>query len=420
MSLATGHAHARPDHHPIDVERIRRDFPILSTRVHGKPLVYLDNAASTQKPRAVIDAITRFYETSYANIHRGVHDLSQRATAAHDQAREKVRRFLNAAEAPEIIFVRGATEAINLVAHSFAAERLSKGDEIVVSAMEHHANLVPWQVACERKGARLRVAPISDQGVLQLDELERLLTRRVRLLAITHVSNALGTQTPIHHIIDLAHARGIPVLVDGAQAVPHLKVDVQELKADFYVFSGHKLYGPSGIGVLYGRREHLDAMPPWQCGGAMIARVTYEPSTYNILPYKFEAGTPDIAGAVALGAAIDYLETIGMSNIAMWEQELLAYGTQRLREIPGLRIIGTAPCKASVISFLVDGTHPTDLATILDHEGVAVRTGHHCAMPLMQRLGVPGTARASFAFYNTFQEIDTLERAIRKAVDLLT
>ncbi len=420
MSLATGHAHARPDHHPIDVERIRRDFPILSTRVHGKPLVYLDNAASTQKPRAVIDAITRFYETSYANIHRGVHDLSQRATAAHDQAREKVRRFLNAAEAPEIIFVRGATEAINLVAHSFAAERLSKGDEIVVSAMEHHANLVPWQVACERKGARLRVAPISDQGVLQLDELERLLTRRVRLLAITHVSNALGTQTPIHHIIDLAHARGIPVLVDGAQAVPHLKVDVQELKADFYVFSGHKLYGPSGIGVLYGRREHLDAMPPWQCGGDMIDRVTYEHSTYNILPYKFEAGTPDIAGAVALGAAIDYLETIGMSNIAMWEQELLAYGTQRLREIPGLRIIGTAPCKASVISFLVDGTHPTDLATILDHEGVAVRTGHHCAMPLMQRLGVPGTARASFAFYNTFQEIDTLERAIRKAVDLLT
>ncbi len=414
------------DHRPgqpyweLDVEKARADFPILRRLVHGKPLVYLDNAASTQKPRQVIDALRRFYEESYANIHRGVHQLSQEATEAHDQAREKVRSFLGAGEASEIIFVRGATEAINLVAWSWGYENIKAGDEILISEMEHHANIVPWQQLCRRVGATLRVAPINDQGVLLLDQMERLMTPRTRLVSIAHVSNALGTQTPIRHIIELAHAHGARVLVDGAQAVPHLPVDVASMGADFYVFSGHKIYGPSGIGALYGRRELLEEMPPWQCGGDMIDRVSFAGTTFNTLPYKFEAGTPDIAGAVALGAAIDYMNGLGMGNIAMYEQELLAHATHRLREIPGLRIIGTAPCKASVISFLVEGTHPSDVATILDQEGVAIRTGHHCAMPLMERLGLKaGTARASFAFYNTREEIDKLAEAILKAIDLL-
>ncbi len=403
----------------LDVAKIRADFPILSRRVHGRPLVYLDNAATTQKPRQVIEAIANFYYEKYSNIHRGIHELSQEATAAHDDAREKVRAFLGAADRHEIVFTRGATEAINLVVWSWGWQNVGPGDAVLITALEHHANIVPWQMLCERKGARLVVAPIDDRGVLLLDEMEKRIDGRTRIIAATHVSNVMGTINPVGDIVAMGRRRGIPVLIDGAQAVSHMPVDVAALGCDFYAFSGHKMYGPSGIGALWGRRELLDAMPPWQGGGDMIDRVTYDKTTFNVVPYKFEAGTPDIAGAVGLGAAIDYLTALGREKIGAWEHELLAYATERMGRIPGLRIVGTAPGKSAVLSFVIDGTHPTDVATLLDQEGVAVRTGHHCAMPLMDRLGLPGTARASFGMYNTREEIDVLVEATKKAVKLL-
>ncbi|MEW5943713.1 MAG: cysteine desulfurase [Pseudomonadota bacterium] len=398
----------------LDAERLRQDFPILEQAVHGKPLVYLDNAATSQKPRQVIDAISGYYLTINANVHRGVHTLSQRATDAFDDGREKVRRFLNAREAREIVFVRGATEAINLVAHSFGA-RFKPGDEILITALEHHSNIVPWQMACQRSGALLKVVPMNDAGELDLNAYARLLGPRTQLVAATHVSNALGTVNPVRQMIELAHAQNIPVLLDGAQAAPHAHVDVQALDCDFYAFSGHKLYGPTGIGVLYGKAALLEAMPPWQGGGEMIRQVAFEKTTYNELPYKFEAGTPDISGAIGLGAAIDYLEEIGLDAIAAHEHALLEYATAAALEVPGLRVVGTAEEKAGILSFVLEGVHPHDIGTILDHEGVAIRTGHHCAMPVMERLGLPATARASFALYNTTQDVDALIAAIRKA-----
>jgi len=398
----------------FDAARIREDFPILKQRVRGKPLVYLDNAATTQKPRRVIDAVRHFYEVECSNVHRGVHLLSELATKAYEDSRVKVRRFLNAAEACEIVFARGTTEAINLVAHSYGREHLQAGDEILITAMEHHSNIVPWQILCQQQGAVLRVAPMDDQGELLLDEFERLLNPRTRLVAVTHVSNALGTINPVQQIIEKAHRRNVPVLLDGAQAAPHLKVDVQALGCDFYAFSGHKLYGPTGIGVLYGKARLLEAMPPYQAGGDMISSVTFEQTIYNTIPFKFEAGTPHIDGTIGLGAALDYLDQVGLENAAAYEQELLAYATQVLAAIPGVRIIGTAKEKVSVISFVVDGVHAHDVGTVLDQEGIAVRTGHHCAQPVMQRFGVPATARASLAFYNTRQEIDALAAGIQK------
>jgi cysteine desulfurase/selenocysteine lyase len=396
------------------VERVREDFPALRQHVNGKPLIYLDNAATTQKPRSVVEAIRRFYEQDCSNVHRGVHTLSQRATEAYERAREIVRRFLNARSEEEIIFVRGTTEAINLVAHSFGRWRVRAGDEILISAMEHHSNIVPWQILCEMTGARLRVAPITEDGELLVEDVERLLTERTRLVAMTHLSNALGTITPAREIIRLAHECGVPVLLDGAQAVAHLKVDVQELECDFYAFSGHKLYGPTGIGVLYGKAEWLDAMPPYQGGGDMISSVTFEKTTYNRLPYKFEAGTPHIAGAIGLGAAIEYVTTLGVEAIAAHERDLLTYATEAVSSIPGLRVIGTARQKASILSFTLDGVHPHDIGTILDHEGIAIRAGHHCAQPVMERFGVPATARVSFALYNTREEVDALVAALQK------
>jgi cysteine desulfurase/selenocysteine lyase len=398
----------------FDVERIRADFPILKQKIHGKPLVYLDNAASTQKPRAVLDALARYYETANANVHRGVHLLSERATKEYEDARVKVQRFLNAREAREIIFVRGTTEAINLVAQSFGRKHVRAGDEVLITHMEHHSNIVPWQILCEEKGAELRVAPITDAGELILEEFEKLLTPRTKIVSVTHVSNTLGTVNPVRRIVELAHRRGIPVLLDGAQAVPHLRVDVQELDCDFYAFSGHKLYGPTGIGVLYGKAALLDAMPPYQGGGDMISSVTFAKTTYNVLPYKFEAGTPHIAGAVGLGAALDYVNALGLDAIAAHEQELLAYATELLSEVPGVRIIGTAPEKVGAISFTLAGVHPHDVGTILDQEGIAIRTGHHCTQPLMDRYGVPATARAALAVYNTREEIDALIRGLEK------
>jgi cysteine desulfurase/selenocysteine lyase len=398
----------------FEVGRVREDFPALRQHVNGKPLIYLDNAATTQKPRSVVEAIRRFYEQDCSNVHRGVHTLSQRATEAYERAREIVRRFLNARSEEEIIFVRGTTEAINLVAHSFGRWRVRAGDEILISAMEHHSNIVPWQILCEMTGARLRVAPITEDGELLVEDVERLLTERTRLVAMTHLSNALGTITPAREIIRLAHERGVPVLLDGAQAVAHLKVDVQELECDFYAFSGHKLYGPTGIGVLYGKAEWLDAMPPYQGGGDMISSVTFEKTTYNRLPYKFEAGTPHIAGAIGLGAAIEYVTTLGVEAIAAHERDLLTYATEAVSSIPGLRVIGTARQKASILSFTLDGVHPHDIGTILDHEGIAIRAGHHCAQPVMERFGVPATARVSFALYNTREEVDALVAALQK------
>ena len=403
----------------FDVRRIRGDFPILRRSVNGKPLVYLDNAATTQKPQCVIDAITGFYTTDCSNIHRGVHLLSQRATSAYEGARENARRFLNAADVREIVFVRGATEGINLVAHSFVRPRLGAGDEVFISAMEHHSNIVPWQIVCEDKGASLRVAPIDDRGDLILEEYERLLGPRTRFVAVTHISNALGTVNPVRRMIDAAHARDIPVLVDGAQAAPHTTVDVRELDCDFYALSGHKLYGPTGIGVLFGKASHLEAMPPYQGGGDMISSVTFEKTIYNSLPHKFEAGTPDIAGAIGLGAAIDYVNRIGLDAIAAYEHGLLTYATRALSRIPGVRIVGTAREKAAVLSFVIDGIHPHDAGTILDQEGIAVRAGHHCAQPVMQRFGVTATTRASFAFYNTAGEVDSLVRGIQKVKEIL-
>ncbi len=403
----------------IDVESIRRDFPVLSRQIRGKPLTYLDNAASSQRPRAVIDAISNYYSTSHANVHRGVHTLSQEATDLFEAARERVRRFLNARSTREIIFVRGTTEAINLVAQSFGRPRLGPGDEIVVSWLEHHANIVPWQMLCEQTGAVLRVIPITREGEVDFAAYERLLSPRTRLLALSHVSNALGTIVPVQRFIEAAKARGIPVLLDVAQAVPHIEVDLQALGCDFYAFSGHKMCGPTGIGVLYGREEVLRDMPPWQGGGDMILAVSFGKTVYNELPFKFEAGTPHIAGAIGLAAAIDYLEGIGMDRIAAAEHDLLDYATERLRAIPGLSIVGTAPEKAAVASFTIEGIHPHDLGTILDHEGVAIRTGHHCAMPVMEFFGLPATARASFAFYNTREEVDRLIDALQVAMEML-
>ena len=403
---------------PFLVQRVRQDFPILEQRVYGKPLVYLDNAASSQKPQAVIDAISRVYSEDYANIHRGLHALSERATQAYEGARETVRQFLNAPAEREIVFVRGTTEAINLVAQSYARPRLQPGDEILISAMEHHSNIVPWQIVCAERGARLRVVPITDAGELRLDVYEELLGPRTKLVAITHVSNALGTINPIREIIDLAHRQHIAVLIDGAQAVPHLAVDVQSLDCDFYAFSAHKLYGPSGIGVLFGKAALLEAMPPYQGGGDMISSVTFEKTTYNRLPYKFEAGTPHIAGAVGLSAAIDYVNAIGLETIADYEHELLAEATARLTAIPEVRLIGTAQEKTGVLSFVMEGIHPHDIGTVLDREGIAIRAGHHCAQPVMQRFGIPATARASFGLYNTHAEIDALVAGVHKVLEV--
>ncbi len=398
----------------FDVARVRRDFPILHQRVHGKPLVYLDNAATTQKPQAVIDAISHYYATDNANVHRGVHLLSERATEAYEGARETVRKFINAAESCEIVFVRGATEGVNLVAQTYGRANLGAGDEVVISAMEHHSNIVPWQMLCDEKGAKLRVAPIDDAGDLLLDEYERLLGPKTKLVALAHVSNALGTVNPVARMIELAHARGIPVLLDGAQAAPHLKIDVQSLNCDFYVFSSHKVFGPTGFGVLYGKKALLERMPPYQGGGDMILSVSFEKTVYNALPYKFEAGTPHIAGAVGLAQAIHYLLALGIDAIMAYETGLLAYATAKVGALPGVKIIGTAKEKAGVISFVMDNAHAHDVGTILDQEGVAIRTGHHCAMPVMERFAVPATARASLAFYNTKEEIDALAAAILK------
>jgi len=403
---------------PFDVQRVRQDFPILKQRFYGKPLVYLDNAASSQKPQAVIDAVSRFYSDDYANIHRGLHALSERATQAYEGARETVRQFLNAPAEQEIVFVRGTTEAINLLAQSYARPRLQPGDEILISAMEHHSNIVPWQLVCAERGARLRVVPITDAGELRLDVYEELLGPRTKLVAMMHVSNVLGTINPIRKIIKLAHQRQIAVLVDGAQAVPHLAVDVQSLDCDFYAFSGHKLYGPSGIGVLFGKAALLEAMLPYQGGGDMISSVTFENTTYNRLPYKFEAGTPHIAGAVGLGAAIEYVNAIGLETIAAHEHELLAEATARLTAIPGVRLIGTAQERTGVLSFVMEGIHPHDIGTVLDREGIAIRAGHHCAQPLMQRFGISATARASFGLYNTRAEIDALVAGIHKVLEV--
>jgi cysteine desulfurase / selenocysteine lyase len=404
---------------PLDVEAIRRDFPVLAREVNGKPLCYLDNAASSQRPRAVIDAISHYYENSHANVHRGVHRLSQEATDLFEGARDTLRRFVNARSTREIIFVRGTTEAINLVAQSYARPRLQPGDEIVISWLEHHANIVPWQMVCEQTGARLRVIPITRTGEVDFEAFLGLLNDCTRLLALAHVSNALGTVVPVDRFIAEAKRRGIPVLLDGAQAAPHMAVDVQALDCDFYAFSGHKMCGPTGIGVLYGRESLLQAMPPWQGGGDMILAVSFERTVYNELPYKFEAGTPHIAGAIGLARAVDYLEALGLERIAAAEHGLLEYATDRLTGIPGLTVVGTAPEKAAVVSFTLGRVHPHDLGTILDAEGVAIRTGHHCAMPVMEFFGVPATARASFAFYNTRAEIDRLVDALHVAREML-
>jgi len=409
---------AAPSQAGFDVRRIREDFPILGQTVHGKPLVYLDNAATTQKPRTVLDALMAYYREDNANVHRGVHLLSERATQAFEDARTTVQRFINAASAHEIVFTRNATEGINLVAQTFGRTRLGPGDEVLISAMEHHSNIVPWQMVCEEKGASLRVIPITDEGTLQLEEYERLLGPRTKLVAIVHLSNVLGTINPVQQMIATAHRRGVPVLIDGSQAVHHMTVDVRALDADFYVFTGHKLYGPTGIGVLYGKERLLEEMPPYQGGGDMIKSVTFEKTTYNALPYKFEAGTPNIAGAIGLAAAVDYVTGIGRDRISAHERELLAYGTAELSEVPGLTLIGTAVEKSSVLSFVMDGVHPHDIGTIVDQEGVAIRTGHHCAQPLMQRLGIPATARASLALYNTREEIDALVAALHKVRQL--
>ena len=404
----------------FDVARIREDFPILKQMVNGKPLVYLDNAATSQKPQSVIDTLVRYYTTENANVHRGVHTLSQQATDDYEQARTQAKKFINAKEDGEIIFVRGTTEAINLVAQTFGRQKLSEGDEIIISTMEHHSNIVPWQILCQEKGANLRVIPINDAGELLLDEYEKLISPRTKLVSIVHQSNALGTINPAEEIVQIAHQRGVPVLLDGAQAIAHLSVDVQQLGCDFYAFSGHKLYGPTGIGVLYGRSELLEEMPPYQAGGEMIRSVTFEKTLYNVLPNKFEAGTPNIAGAIGLGAAISYVSELGMDRISAYESELLRYGTERLSAIGGLTLMGTAAKKGSILSFVMDGVHPHDIGTILDAEGIAIRTGHHCAQPLMDRFGVPATARASLAFYNTKEEIDVLVKGIDRVIEVFS
>jgi cysteine desulfurase/selenocysteine lyase len=402
-----------------DVQKIRRDFPILQQSVHGKPLVYLDNAATTQKPLAVMEAIESYYRHDNSNIHRGVHALSERATEAYERVRVAVQKFLNVADAKEIIFLRGTTEAINLVAQTYGRKNVGSGDEVLITAMEHHSNIVPWQMLCNEKGARLRVAPINDRGELLLDEFEKLLGPKTKIVAITHLSNALGSINPLHEIIRMAHARNIPVLVDGAQAVARTTVDVQALDCDFYALSSHKLYGPTGIGVLYGKTRLLEAMPPYQGGGDMIASVTFEKTVYNRLPYKFEAGTPNIADTIGLGAAIEYLNHLGLDQIEQHEHDLLTYATEAVESVPGVHVVGTAKEKAGVLSFVMDTFHPHDIGTILDREGIAIRTGHHCAQPVMQRFGIPATARASFGLYNTRAEVDALVKGIHRVVEVL-
>jgi cysteine desulfurase/selenocysteine lyase len=405
---------------PFNVEHVRADFPALHQKIYGKPLVYLDNAATTQKPQSVINVINTYYVCSNANVHRGIHYLSERATHTYEYARSKVQRFINAPEAAEIIFVRGTTEAINLVASSYGRAFIGAGDEIIISAIEHHSNIVPWQLLCEQTGARLRVIPVADNGELILEEYEALLGGRTKLAALGHVSNALGTVNPIREMIRMAHDHGALVLIDGAQAAPHMAIDVQDLDCDFYAFSGHKVYGPTGIGVLYGKRELLDRMPPYQGGGEMIRSVSFEETTYADLPHKFEAGTPHIAGSVALGAALDYVGNLGLKNIENYEHELLNYATDLIAEVPGVRIIGTAPNKSAILSFVLDGVHSHDIGTILDREGIAVRVGHHCAMPAMKRFGLPATARASFAFYNTKEEIHRLVGSLAKVKEVFS
>jgi cysteine desulfurase/selenocysteine lyase len=413
-------ASARPARVPVgfDVEAVRRQFPILDTTVHGRPLVYLDNAASAQKPRTVIEAEAGVYERYYSNIHRGVHELSVRSTEAYEKARATTASFLGAKEPREIVFVRGTTEAINLVAGSWGRRNVGAGDEILITGLEHHSNIVPWQLLCEEKQARLRVAPIDDAGEVDLGAFERLLSPRTRIVAVSHVSNALGTVNPVARMTELAHSQGAVVLVDGAQAVPHVPVDLPAIGCDFYAFSGHKVYGPSGVGALWGRAALLEAMPPWQGGGDMIASVTFERSTWNEIPYKFEAGTPNVAGVIGLGAALDWLSALGREAVAAHEDEMLRYGTALLAEIPGLRIVGTAPHKASVLSFVLDGIHPHDIGTVLDYEGVAVRTGHHCAQPVMDRYGIPATARASLGCFNNRADLDALAAGIRKVQEM--
>ena len=405
---------------PLDVAKIREDFPLLHQMVNGHPLVYLDNAATSQKPQVVIDSLVNYYTTKNSNVHRGVHTLSQLATEDYEGARAKVRGLLNAEHDKEIIFVRGTTEGINLVAQTFGRQNVGQGDEIIISSLEHHSNIVPWQMLCQERGATLKVIPINDAGELLMDDYEKLLSPRTKLVSVLHVSNALGTINPAKEIVEIAHSRGVPVLLDGAQAVPHMQVDVQDLGCDFYVFSGHKLYAPTGIGVLYGRAELLESMPPWQGGGEMIKSVTFQETLYNDLPYKFEAGTPNIAGAIGLGAAIDYVSSIGMDRILAWEQELLEYGTDCLSSIEGLRLVGTAEKKAAILSFVMDKAHPHDIGTILDSQGIAIRTGHHCTQPLMDRLGITATARASLAFYNTKEEVDTLVKGIDRVIEVFS
>ncbi|MFI5183635.1 MAG: SufS family cysteine desulfurase [Vicinamibacteria bacterium] len=417
MSQAESPRAAAPS---FDVAEVRRDFPILGTTVHDKPLVYLDNAASAQKPQAVIDAERRVYEECYANVHRGVHQLSMRATDLYEGARVKVQKLLNAASHKEIVFTRGTTEAVNLVASSYGRKHVGAGDEVLITGLEHHSNIVPWQMLCEEKGARLRVAPINDAGEVIFEDLERLTGPRTRIVSVAHVSNALGTILPIARIVEGAHARGVPVFVDGAQSVPRLPVDVRALGCDFYAFSGHKAYGPSGIGALYARADLLSSMPPYQGGGDMILSVSFEKTVYNDIPYKFEAGTPNIAGAIALGAAVDYMTELGLEAIHSYEDDLLAYGTERLATVPGLTLIGTAREKTGVLSFVLDGVHPHDIGTVLDYEGIAIRTGHHCAQPVMDRFGIPATARASLAFYNTREEIDALVLGLHKVREMFT
>ena len=402
----------------LDVHEIRQGFPILSQQVNGKPLVYLDNAATAQKPQRVIDAIEGYYRGYNSNIHRGVHHLSQQATEAYEKARVKAQHLLNAKESREVIFVRSTTEAINLVAQTYGRQHLEAGDEVIVSTMEHHSNIVPWQMVCQEKEAKLRVIPINDKGELLLDEYEKLLNDRTRVVAITHIANALGTINPVEEIIAKAHRYDAVVLIDGAQAVPHLALDVQALDCEFYAFSGHKFYGPTGVGILYGKGDLLDSLPPYQGGGEMILSVSFEKTTYNVVPHRFEAGTPNIVGGIALGEAIDYISEIGLDNIGAYEDELFDYATRQLLEFPQLRIIGTADHKASIISFVMEGIHAHDVGTVLDQEGVAVRTGHHCAQPVMERFGVPATSRASFAFYNTREEIDVLVEGLRKVIEV--
>ncbi len=404
----------------VDFAKIRKDFPLLKREMNGKPIVFLDSAASSQKPSYVIDAMNSYYENLHANVHRGVYQLSQEATDAFEKSRRLVQEFINAPSDKECIFVRGTTEGINLVANCYGRKFLEAGDEVLISTMEHHSNIVPWQMICEEKGAHLKVIPINEDGEIIMSEFDKLLTNKTKIVAINHISNALGTINPVKEIIDKAHAINVPVLIDGAQAIPHLKIDVQALDADFYTFSGHKMCGPTGIGILYGKEKWLDAMPPYHGGGEMIETVTFEKTTYNTLPHKFEAGTPDIAGVIGLGAAVEYMQEIGHDAIVEYENDLLAYGTSQLKQIEGIRIVGEAKEKASVISFLLEGAHPFDVGTILDKLGIAVRTGHHCTQPLMARFGIPGTVRASFAFYNNKEDIDKLVEGVKRAARMLS